>query len=129
MPDMILKSFLSKRKFLLLFLLLSVLITTAQTYTAASYNLRFDNKNDIGNLWNDRAPFVAGLIRYHDFDIIGTQEGMPHQLEDLVKALPHYARYGRGRDDGSDKGEHSAIFYKTEKFRLMGSGDFWLSET
>ncbi|ULT43255.1 hypothetical protein KRR40_07180 [Niabella defluvii] len=54
---------------------------------------------------------------------------MPHQLEDVVKALPQYARHGKGRDDGSDKGEHSAIFYKKDKFLLLQSGDFWLSET
>lgn len=104
-------------------------IVKAQTYTVASYNLRFDNKNDIGNLWQDRLPFVAGLVRYHDFDVFGTQEALPHQLEDVLKALPYYARHGKGRDDGGDKGEHSAIFYKKDKFQLLQSGDFWLSET
>nr|WP_262915707.1 endonuclease/exonuclease/phosphatase family protein [Niabella ginsengisoli] len=101
----------------------------AQSYTIASYNLRFDNKNDIGNLWKDRKAYVASLISFHDFDIFGTQEAQPHQLEDVLKALPDYARYGKGRDDGSDKGEHSAIFYKKDKFQLLSSGDFWLSET
>ena len=40
-----------------------------------------------------------------------------------------YARYGRGRDDGMDKGEHSAIFYKKDEFTLLSKGDFWLSQT
>ncbi|WP_346236678.1 endonuclease/exonuclease/phosphatase family protein [Niabella insulamsoli] len=104
-------------------------ITQAQTYSFASYNLRFDNKNDIGNLWQDRKAYVASLIRFHDFDIFGTQEAQPHQLADIIKALPDYARYGKGRDDGGDQGEHSAIFYKKDKFHLLASGDFWLSET
>jgi endonuclease/exonuclease/phosphatase family metal-dependent hydrolase len=34
-----------------------------------------------------------------------------------------------GRDDGKDKGEHSAIFYKKDEFDLLKKGDFWLSQT
>ena len=34
-----------------------------------------------------------------------------------------------GRDDGKEKGEHSAIYFKTSEFKLLKSGDFWLSET
>jgi endonuclease/exonuclease/phosphatase family metal-dependent hydrolase len=72
---------------------------------------------------------VSALIRFHDFDILGTQEGLQNQLEDISAALPEYQRYGIGRDDGKDKGEHSAIFFKKDKFRLLNKGDFWLSAT
>ncbi len=118
-----------KRNLLLAILLTMAMVLQAQSYTVASFNLRFDNKSDTGNLWQNRMPYVASLIRYHDFDVMGTQEGQPHQLNDLTTKLPHYGRYGKGRDDGSDKGEHSAIFYKKDKFTLLSSGDFWLSET
>lgn len=121
------KSFLAKVIFCIA--LLTSMTAGAQTYTVASYNIRFDNKNDIGNLWKDRKAYVASLINFHDFDIFGTQEAQPHQLEEVLKALPAYARYGKGRDDGGDQGEHSAIFYKKDKFQLLSSGDFWLSET
>ncbi|MBS1487939.1 MAG: endonuclease/exonuclease/phosphatase family protein [Bacteroidetes bacterium] len=105
------------------------LAAQAQTYKVATYNLRFDNPNDVGNLWKDRMPSVASLIRYHDFDVFGTQEGQPHQLHDLTNALPQYVRYGIGRDNGSDQGEHAAIFYKKDKFNVLTFGDFWLSQT
>ena len=103
----------------------------AQDMKVASYNIRYDNKNDSlnGNGWAQRSPVVTALIRFHDFDIFGTQEGLKHQLDDINNALPQYARYGRGRDDGIDKGEHSAIFYKKDEFTLLSKGDFWLSET
>ncbi len=101
----------------------------AQQLTVGTYNLRYDNKGDTGNLWVDRAPVVASLIRFHDFDIFGTQEGLLNQLNDISNALPQYARYGIGRDDGIDKGEHSAIFYKKDEFKLLNKGDFWLSQT
>ena len=106
-----------------------VIVVHAQTLRVASYNLRYDNKGDTGNLWVNRAPIIGALVAFHDFDIFGTQEGLQNQLEDLQKQLPEYAWYGRGRDDGETKGEHSAIFYKKDKFDLVDKGDFWLSQT
>lgn len=101
----------------------------AQQLTIGTYNLRNDNKGDIGNLWVQRAPVVANLIRFHQFDVFGIQEGFKNQLDDINKALPAYAHYGRGRDDGKDAGEHSSVFYRKDKFKLLNKGDFWLSET
>lgn len=104
-------------------------LVSGQQLTIGSFNLRFDNPRDTGNLWADRAPVVAALIRFHDFDILGTQEGLKNQLDDISTALPEFTRYGLGRDDGKDKGEHSAIYFKNEKFTLLQKGDFWLSQT
>ncbi|GAA4432837.1 endonuclease/exonuclease/phosphatase family protein [Pontibacter saemangeumensis] len=101
----------------------------AQQLTVGSYNVRYDNPGDTGNLWVDRAPVVAALLRFHDFDVFGTQEALKNQLDDISTALPQYTRYGVGRDDGIEKGEHSAIFFKKDKFKLLDKGDFWLSET
>jgi endonuclease/exonuclease/phosphatase family metal-dependent hydrolase len=101
----------------------------AQQLRVGSYNVRFDNPRDTGNLWVDRAPVVAELLRFHDFDVFGTQEALKNQLDDINSALPQYERYGLGRDDGKDKGEHSAIFFRKDRFKLLDKGDFWLSET
>ena len=116
------------RSLLFLLLLISV-FTNAQQYTVATFNIRYANQSDSGNLWVNRAPVVASLIRFHQFDIFGTQEGLIGQLNDISTALPEYERYGIGRDDGKEKGEHSAIFFKKDKFKLLDKGDFWLSET
>lgn len=119
-----------KSLFISLFLVVQVAWqTSAQQLTVGSYNVRYDNANDAGNLWVDRAPVVANLLRFHDFDIFGTQEALKNQLDDISNALPAYKRYGLGRDDGKEKGEHSAIFYKKDKFKLLQKGDFWLSQT
>jgi len=101
----------------------------SQTITVGTFNLRYDNPRDSGNLWKDRAPVAAALIRFHDFDLVGTQEGLKNQLEDLQKDLPGFAYYGVGRDDGQSKGEHSAIFYRKSLFTVLDSGSFWLSAT
>lgn len=107
------------------------LASQAQTLNIATYNLRNDNnKEDAkqGDGWQQRYPVIASLIRFHAFDIFGTQECMHHQLEDLKNQLPAYDYTGVGRDDGKQAGEHSAIFFNTEKFTLLEHGDFWLSQ-
>jgi endonuclease/exonuclease/phosphatase family metal-dependent hydrolase len=111
------------------FFLFCIAQTEAQTFRVATYNLRLDFAGDSGNLWKVRKDYVAELIRFHEFDIFGTQEGFKNQLDDLQTALPYYERYGIGRDDGATKGEHSAIFFRKDKFELLKSGDFWLSQT
>lgn len=119
-------------KIKVLFLSCALLIglgASAQHYTVGTFNLRYANPGDSGNLWRSREPRVAALIQFYDFDILGTQEGLIGMLDDLSKSLPDYTRYGIGRDDGKDAGEHSEIFYKKTKFRQLKQGDFWLSET
>ncbi|MFB5945770.1 endonuclease/exonuclease/phosphatase family protein [Albibacterium profundi] len=118
-----------KRLFTSLFLLFVISASViAQELKVASYNVRYANTTDTGNLWPDRAPYVASLIQFHDFDVFGTQEALNSQLVDLEEQLSDYARYGVGRDDGKTKGEHSAIYYKKNKFTLLDKGDFWLAE-
>lgn len=100
-------------------------------FNVASYNLRQLNDGDTkaGNGWSRRCPVLGQLIRYHEFDIFGTQEGFKSQLEELKAELPGYDYIGVGREDGKDAGEHSAIFYRTDMFTLLDHGDFWISET
>ncbi|SDE32651.1 Metal-dependent hydrolase, endonuclease/exonuclease/phosphatase family [Mucilaginibacter pineti] len=116
---------------IVLFAVVSCTVVFGQQFTVATYNLRNDNTtNDDsvrGNGWKQRLPVIAKLIQFHDFDIFGTQEGLYHQLQNLTAAMPGYAYTGIGRDDGKTEGEFSAIFYKTNKFKLLNHGDFWLS--
>ncbi len=118
-------------KILLTVSLLLAPIASARALIVGTFNIRYDNEGDAkrGDGWTQRAPVVAGLIRFHNFDVLGTQEAVLHQIRDLGKLLPEHAHIGRGRDDGKDAGEHVAIFYKKDKFRLLDGGDFWLSET
>ena len=90
-------------------------------FNVATYNIRQLNNGDrkAGNGWERRYPIIASLVRFHDFDIFGTQEGFKSQLEDLKGEL----------GDGDTAGEHSAIFYRTDLFEVVDKGDFWLSET
>lgn len=105
-----------------------VSFSLAQNMNIATYNIRFDNPNDIGNLWKARAPHLINLIKFHQMDIIGTQEGMYHQLEEIKNGLG-YPYVGVGRDKGGKEGEFSAVFYNPEKLKVLDQSTFWLSET
>ena len=108
---------------------LSVAEAHAQKMCIGSYNIRNENTYDTGNLWNTRVRHVAALVKFHGFDIFGVQEALEHQVKTLQEALPEFAHYGIGRDDGKEAGEHESIFYKKDLFTLLGKGDFWLSAT
>ena len=98
------------------------------TLNIASFNIRMDTPNDGLNQWSNRKEMVKKLIQFHDFDIFGTQEGFVHQLKEIT-TLENYAYVGVGREDGIEAGEHSAIVYKKDRFKVLDKGDFWLSET
>ncbi len=109
---------------------LGALSIEAQTLNVASYNIRNENNSDKqkGNGWEQRCPVICKLILFHDFDIFGAQEVLNKQLNDMLDKLPGYSYIGAGRDDGKTKGEYAPIFFKKDKFEMLESGNFWLSE-
>lgn len=118
--------------FLLTVMLLVPFLSQAQnTWKVATFNVRYDNKGDKekGNGWDKRLPVILSLIKFHEFDVFGAQEVLKGQYADLNQGLDEYASVGIGRDDGVDKGEFAPVFYKKDKFKLINSGTFWLSET
>lgn len=94
-----------------------------------SFNIRYDNPDDSLNNWQYRKDVAAKTIKNQNTDIVGTQEVLVNQLNDLKSRLPEYNAIGVGREDGIEKGEYSAILYKKDRFKEIKSGYFWLSET
>jgi endonuclease/exonuclease/phosphatase family metal-dependent hydrolase len=101
----------------------------AQSLKVMTYNIRLDHTADGVNQWPNRTDKVYALIRKYDPDILGIQEALHHQLQDLLKNLPEYTSVGVGRDDGKTKGEYSAILFKKDRFAVQQQNTFWLSET
>ncbi|MBU2904834.1 endonuclease/exonuclease/phosphatase family protein [Arenibacter algicola] len=101
----------------------------SQTTNLISFNIKYDNTSDTINNWNKRKASLAKLIQHYDADIIGIQEGLHNQVDYLNNALNGYSYVGVGRDDGQQKGEYSAIFYNSDKFKVLKTNTFWLSET
>lgn len=101
----------------------------AQNLKVMTYNIRYDNAGDGINQWDKRKTKVFDLIEKYDPDIIGVQEALHHQLTDIADELKQYEFFGAGRDDGKQKGEHSAVFIRKKKFKVLEQNTFWLSET
>jgi endonuclease/exonuclease/phosphatase family metal-dependent hydrolase len=102
---------------------------SGQSVKMMSYNLRYDTPNDGINQWSNRIAKVNSMLTKYDPDLIGVQEALKHQIQDVLKGLPQYASVGVGRDDGKEKGEYSAILYKKDRFEILSQKTFWLSET
>ena len=100
----------------------------AQTITWATFNIRYDNPADQSNNWQFRKDTVTRFIQAQDMDIVGMQEVLHNQLEDLLQRLPGYKSIGVGRDDGKTKGEYAPILYKEDRFEVLDSNTFWLSQ-
>lgn len=94
-----------------------------------TFNVRYNEPKDKENSWDNRKTKVAGVIRFHHADLIGVQEALIGQLNDLETLLPGYAWCGVGRGDGKTGGEFSAIIYRKSRFKLVETATFWLSET
>lgn len=94
-----------------------------------TFNVRYGSANDGDNSWDKRKDLTADVLRKHGPDVVGLQEALRSQIDDLRAALPEYAEIGVGRDDGKTGGEYSAILYKKDRFTVAESGTFWLSDT
>lgn len=100
----------------------------AQDVRVMTFNVRFACDCDGPNVWPARRDLFMRTVREANPDVIGTQELLKSQGDDIVRALPRYRWFGRDRD-GGHKGEHMGVFYRADRLRLIRSGDFWLSET
>ncbi len=96
-------------------------------FTAMSFNIRYDNPDDGASAWSHRIERVADEMR--QVDLIGVQEALRHQVEQLAEQLSEYTWVGVGRNDGKEDGEFVPVFFRTAMFELLGATTFWLSET
>jgi endonuclease/exonuclease/phosphatase family metal-dependent hydrolase len=102
---------------------------STESIRAMSFNIRYGTADDGSNSWEFRRDLVMETIRQHDPDILGVQEALAFQIQELEEAMPGHRRIGVGREDGVAAGEFAAIFYRSERFDVDTSGTFWLSET
>jgi len=102
-----------------------------QQVSIMTYNIRYNNVNDGVNRWDQRKDQLLGQIVFFAPDIFGIQEGLEDQVKFLDENLKNYDFEGVGRADVKEngKGEFSAVFYNSKKFKKLKGGTFWLSET
>lgn len=104
----------------------------AQTGDAAlrvmTFNVRLPVPQDGDNAWERRQAVFRETIADAQPDIIGMQELYQRQADHVIEHLPDYAWFGIDRRGGHGD-EHVGIFYRRDRFIVLDSGDFWLSET
>lgn len=93
-----------------------------------SFNIRYGTTRDGENHWDNRKGQVIDVIRQYSPDVLGLQEALRFQMDEIRKSLPQYGETGVGRDGGTE-GEYSAILYRLDRFDVYESGTFWLSDT
>lgn len=99
-----------------------------QNLKIMTYNIRLDVASDGENAWPNRKDYFTSQIQFYSPDIFGVQEATPNQVTDIASAFPDYNRYGVGREEGGT-GEACTIYYKKDRFQVLQSNTFWLSET
>jgi len=93
-----------------------------------SFNIRYGTTDDGENHWNYRKTLVYDVIRQHSPDVIGLQEALRFQIDEIKNNIAGYEEIGQGRE-GGEEGEYSAILYRTKRLRVDESGTFWLSDS
>ena len=114
---------------LILLLFLPLAAKESITLNIMSFNIRYGTANDGDDSWPNRDHLVFDVLKNHAPDIVGLQEALKFQIDEILENVPGYAMVGVGRDDGDTLGEYSAILYNPARFELKESGTFWLSET
>lgn len=94
-----------------------------------SLNIRYNNPEDSLNSWPRRIPVVLNFINSEKPDLIGLQEVLNDQYQFLDSVLTGYGSVGVGRGDGVKEGEMNPLFFRKDRFDLIRTKTFWLSET
>lgn len=116
-------------KIFLAIIIFPISVIAQQGFNVMTFNIRLNTNADSSNAWRYRKDKVVSQLKFYDVDILGIQEGLIDQVNDLKRAISSHQFVGVARDDGKERGEFSGLFINTEKFKILNSGTFWLSLT
>jgi len=94
-----------------------------------SFNIRNTDAPDGNNHWVHRKNLWEATVRRFDPDLLGIQEVLADQYQDLSQLFPDYRFVGVARNDGARLGEWALILYRTDRFEQLAAGNLWLSQT
>src|SRR5689334_5686035 len=99
----------------------------AQDLRVMSFNIRTGTGLDGMNSWPFRRDLFFKTIERFNPDILGMQEVLPFQGEEIKQRLKDYDFVGVPRNDGKSKGEMAAVMFRRDRFDKVRDGTFWLS--
>ncbi|MHC4989970.1 MAG: endonuclease/exonuclease/phosphatase family protein, partial [Planctomycetota bacterium] len=59
-----------------------------------TFNIRYGTADDGDNRWSNRRELVPAVIEAHEPDVVGLQEALHFQLQELLAALPQFGSVG-----------------------------------
>ena len=80
-----------------------------------SFNIRYGTANDGKNRWNNRREMVFDVLRNHKPDVVGLQEALRFQIDQIRNTLPAYGEIGVAREDGKTDGEYCGASIRSER--------------
>src|SRR5215203_5755397 len=120
---------MKKVTFFVCLIILGLALMAQDHLNVMTFNIRYNTARDSVNAWPYRTDKVTSQILFHEAHIVGVQEALYGQIQDMDRSLTKYKYVGVGREDGKQAGEFSAIFFDTTRLQLLRSQTFWLSET
>lgn len=97
--------------------------------TFMTFNIRYGTANDGPNHWDLRRAALIDLVKAQNPDVLGLQEALHFQIDEILAAMPDYRMVGVGRTDGGHGGEYSAIVYRASRLTPRHTETFWFSDT
>lgn len=109
-----------------------------ETIKLMTFNLRYDTASHPAMATSVRGAHLMEVIEKYLPDSVGFNEATDTWMNFLRSEMKKrgYDYVGVGRDAGRDSAqlsgtgnEHTPVFYRSDKFELIDSGNFWLSTT
>lgn len=110
-------------------LAVTVQATAPEPLTVMSFNIRYGTADDGPDRWELRREQMFALLKDQGPDVIGLQEALHFQIDEILAALPEYRMVGVGRSDGGQGGEYAAILYRASRLSVRQTSTFWFSDT
>jgi endonuclease/exonuclease/phosphatase family metal-dependent hydrolase len=123
---------MSNTRFVLALVILAgvgIQASAPEPLTIMSFNIRYGTANDGPDRWELRRAQLFDLLKAQNPDVIGLQEALHFQIDEILAALPDYRMVGVGRSDGGQGGEYAAILYRASRLSVRRADTFWFSDT
>lgn len=101
-------------------------------YVWMTYNIKTQNGSTLEAV-SDRAAALCDFLKRLQPDVVGVQEATRLWRENITMSGTFTAQYynmvGEERNNTATDNEANPILYRKDRFDLLDSGTFWLSET
>ena len=97
--------------------------------TVVSFNIRYGTPGDGENKWKSRKAKVFNIFKKYKKGIIGVQEALPNQIDEILKEVPELGVIYRTRMADNTQGEATPFFYNKALWEPLEEETYWLSDT